>query len=64
MARLLVTGGAGYVGSHCVKALTLAGHDCVVYDNLFRGHRQLFESANLLNSTDGEDDASVHGVRR
>lgn len=38
MAKILVTGGAGYVGSHACKALALSGHDPVVYDNLSRGH--------------------------
>ena len=37
---ILVTGGAGYVGSHACKALAKAGHQPVVYDNLSRGHRQ------------------------
>jgi len=36
---VLVTGGAGYVGSHAVKALALAGYDVVVYDDLSAGHR-------------------------
>ena len=36
---ILVTGGAGYVGSHACKALAKAGHRPVVYDNLSRGHR-------------------------
>lgn len=36
--KVLVTGGAGYVGSHCCKALAAAGHDVVVYDNLSTGH--------------------------
>src|SRR4051794_31180064 len=35
---VLVTGGAGYIGSHAVKALALAGNDVVVYDNLSAGH--------------------------
>jgi UDP-arabinose 4-epimerase len=39
MARLLITGGAGYVGSHCAKAAALAGHECVVFDSLLFGHR-------------------------
>src|SRR5437763_7476144 len=38
--RILVTGGAGYVGSHCLRRLLAAGHECVVYDNLCRGHRE------------------------
>ena len=36
--RVLVTGGAGYVGSHACKALARAGYLPVVYDNLSRGH--------------------------
>lgn len=36
--RVLVTGGAGYIGSHTCKALRLAGHEPVVYDNLSAGH--------------------------
>ena len=35
MARVLVTGGAGYVGSHCAHALHTAGHECVVFDDLY-----------------------------
>lgn len=41
MATILVTGGAGYVGSHACKALAHAGHVPVTYDNLMRGHREL-----------------------
>jgi UDP-glucose-4-epimerase GalE len=41
VASILVTGGAGYVGSHACKALAAAGHTPVVYDNLGRGHREL-----------------------
>ncbi len=37
--NVLVTGGAGYVGSHASKALAMAGHLPVCYDNLSRGHR-------------------------
>lgn len=39
MEHCLVTGGAGYVGSHCCKALAGAGYTPVTVDNLFRGHR-------------------------
>ncbi len=36
--KLFITGGAGYIGSHVVKALGEAGHDLLVYDNLSTGH--------------------------
>ena len=36
--KILVTGGAGYIGSHVVKALGEAGHEIVVFDNLSTGH--------------------------
>jgi UDP-arabinose 4-epimerase len=36
--NILVTGGAGYIGSHAAKALAQAGHTPIVYDNLSRGH--------------------------
>ncbi len=38
MGTILVTGGAGYIGSHAVKALGEAGYDVIVYDNLSTGH--------------------------
>lgn len=38
--KILVTGGAGYVGSHAVRKLLAAGHSVLVLDNLSRGHRQ------------------------
>lgn len=37
--RVLVAGGAGYIGSQTAKALAQAGHESVVYDNLSSGHR-------------------------
>jgi len=38
--RVLVTGGAGYIGSHGARALSRAGYRVVVYDNLIAGHRE------------------------
>lgn len=41
MARVLIVGGAGYVGSHAAKALVKAGHEVMNFDNLSTGHREL-----------------------
>lgn len=38
--KVLVTGGAGYVGSHAVRELLAVGHDVVIYDNLSTGHSE------------------------
>lgn len=38
--RVLITGGAGYIGTHTSKTLALAGYEPVVFDNLSTGHRQ------------------------
>jgi UDP-glucose-4-epimerase GalE len=45
MSSVLVTGGAGYIGSHAVRALVTAGHRVTVYDNLSAGHREAAERA-------------------
>ncbi|HEY9610704.1 GDP-mannose 4,6-dehydratase [Allocoleopsis sp.] len=42
-STILVTGGAGYIGSHAVLALKSAGYEVIVLDNLSYGHRELVE---------------------
>lgn len=42
-STILVTGGAGYIGSHAVLALQQAGYEVIVLDNLSYGHRELIE---------------------
>lgn len=44
--KILVTGGAGYIGSHTVQALVEKGHEAVVLDNLVYGHRDFLDSLN------------------
>lgn len=46
--NILVTGGAGYIGSHACKALSANGFQPVVYDNLARGHRSLVKWGELV----------------
>lgn len=46
--HLLVTGGAGYIGSHACRRLLEEGHSVVVLDNLFRGHRRAIDLLRTL----------------
>lgn len=46
--NILVTGGAGYIGSHACKALRRAGYQPVAYDNLSRGHRDAVQWGPLV----------------
>jgi len=46
--QILVTGGAGYIGSHVVKELIRRGYRAVVYDNLQTGHRKAVKNAPLI----------------
>ena len=46
--RVLITGGAGYIGSHTVRHLVETGCECVVVDNLVYGHREAVGSAKLV----------------
>jgi len=46
--KILVTGGAGYIGSHIVKALGEKGHNVIVYDNLSYGHDWALLSGQLI----------------
>ncbi len=57
--RVLVTGGAGYIGSHTAKALAKAGHEPVVLDNLSSGHRWAVKWGPFLD----RDLASTEGLR-
>ncbi|MFQ5807870.1 MAG: UDP-glucose 4-epimerase GalE [Phycisphaerae bacterium] len=62
--RIFVTGGAGYVGSHCVKRLVAVGHEVAVYDNLVYGHRQAVDRAAAFIEGDLADVEKLNQVLR
>lgn len=64
MSTVLVTGGAGYIGSHAVKELTRQGVRVVVYDNLSAGHRGAVGGAHALVDGDIHDTARVRATIR
>jgi UDP-glucose 4-epimerase len=51
---ILVTGGAGYIGTHAVLALKQAGYDVLVLDNLVYGHRELVTEVLKVNLIEGD----------
>ena len=62
--RVLVTGGAGYVGSVSVEALAAAGHDVVVLDDLSTGHRPaVVEGSRLVTGSYGDEPAMTALLR-
>ncbi len=61
---ILVTGGAGYIGSATVEALRADGQDVVVLDNLFRGHRKAVEESVPFYQGEISDSALVEKICR
>ena len=61
---VLVTGGAGYIGSHAVKALRAAGQDVVIYDNLSAGHEAAATAGRARRSKIGEIQRRARGCAR
>jgi UDP-glucose-4-epimerase GalE len=61
---ILVTGGAGYIGSHACKALARAGYNPVVFDNLSRGHREAVRWGPLIEGNLADRDMLVSALIR
>jgi UDP-glucose-4-epimerase GalE len=61
--RVLVTGGAGYIGSHAARELARCGHEVRIYDNLSTGYRQLAEGFELIVG-DIADDTTLRPALR
>lgn len=62
MSGVLVTGGAGYIGSHAVKALRARGETVVVFDNLSAGHRAAARHASALVEGSIHDTAKLRST--
>jgi UDP-glucose 4-epimerase len=56
--KILVTGGAGYIGSHTVKELLARGHQLIVFDNLSSGHQENVNGAQFVQG-DLTDEAAL-----
>ena len=63
MSAVLVTGGAGYIGSHAVKALRSAGHRVVVLDDLSAGHAGAVRGVPLVRARVHDRDAVRAALR-
>jgi len=62
--RVLVTGGAGYIGATTVRTLRVHGHEVAVYDDLSKGHREAVPSDVPLIVADVADRARLDGAIR
>jgi UDP-glucose 4-epimerase len=60
--KVLVTGGAGYIGSVTTELLLDAGHNVAVFDNLERGHRQAIDRRAAFIEGDLRDQGSIDGA--
>src|SRR5512139_289929 len=64
VASVLITGGAGYIGSHAARVLTRTGRDVILYDNLSAGHREAALGAPLIEADIRDVEALRAAFRR
>jgi UDP-glucose-4-epimerase GalE len=61
--NILVTGGAGYVGSACLRYILSKGHDALAYDNLIQGHREAVPDGRLIQGDIGDTPMLIRTMR-
>jgi UDP-glucose 4-epimerase len=59
VVKVLVTGGAGYIGSHTARLLEQSGYSVIIYDNFSRGHRAAVEGLTVIEGDTAEYDKLV-----
>ena len=60
---ILVTGGAGYIGSHINKLLNNSGYETVILDNLSKGHKSAVRWGELVNADLSDSDKQQYHYR-
>jgi len=62
--KVLVCGGAGYIGSNMTELLARNGHQPVVFDNLSKGHREAVQKAEFVQGDFGDFDFTVGVLKK
>src|SRR4051794_17749712 len=62
MSRVLVSGGAGYIGSHAVRKLLESGHEVVVVDNLSHGFKEAVDSRAVFQQASVQDSETIKSL--
>jgi len=64
MENVLVSGGAGYIGSHAVRALAARGHRVVILDNLSTGHREFTQGFDFVEADVGDTESVAAAIQK
>ncbi|MBN1533378.1 MAG: NAD-dependent epimerase/dehydratase family protein, partial [Spirochaetes bacterium] len=63
MTNILVTGGAGYIGSHVTRALAVRGYNPIVYDNLSGGFREFAGDFEFIQADIGDSETAMRTMK-
>ena len=64
MKKILVTGGAGYIGSHVVRCLNEKGYKAIVYDNLVNGYKEFVKDNEFIEGDIGDYDLLISTFKK